>query len=236
MSATRNSRPQVFCWSDHACRFLNGLRRMSNGMLHRFSVVSYVTGQLSNCRAKTDVCFSGIPMNSLCQSFRRLPLFFFFFYIFLSFSFHFPFAGQHEPQASQNSGRGGPGKLPPQLQAGKTPKTNVKNAKIRQAKQRIRHFLPLKEQIERGLPHIAPRWLLLILLLRNPKVFRRRCPTDFFHLRAGISPRSLWTACSWPAGSRRSGTLNIERRNTKNSSRGCPRMSRMYRKKSDTLW
>lgn len=79
-----------------------------------------------NCRAKTDVCFSGIPMNSLCQSFRRLPLFFFFFYIFLSFSFHFPFAGQHEPQASQNSGRGGPGKLPPQLQAGKTPKTNVK--------------------------------------------------------------------------------------------------------------
>ena len=28
-------------WAD---RFLNGLRRMSNGMLHRFSVVSYATG------------------------------------------------------------------------------------------------------------------------------------------------------------------------------------------------
>jgi len=45
--------------SPNFTRFLNGLRRMSNGMLHRFSVVSY---------------------------------------------------------ASQNSGRGGPGKLPPQLQ------------------------------------------------------------------------------------------------------------------------
>lgn len=27
----------------HACRFLNGLRRMSNGMLHRFSIVSYAS-------------------------------------------------------------------------------------------------------------------------------------------------------------------------------------------------
>ena len=192
-----------------------------------------------NCRAKTDVCFSGIPMNSLCQSFRRLPLFFFFFYIFLSFSFHFPFIFLSLDSMSLRLVKtvvaAGLGSCLHNCRQGKHRKQMSKRQDT--PGQTKNSSLPASRRADRaGIAPYCPQVTSFDPVATKPKGFPSQVSTDFFHLRAGISPRSLWTACSWPAGSRRSGTLNIERRNTKNSSRGCPRMSRMYRKKSDTLW
>jgi hypothetical protein len=209
MSATRNSRSQVFCWSDRTRRFLNGLRRMSNGMLHRFSVVSYVTGQLSIVALKLMFAleFLWIPFVNLFEGFLSFSSFSIFFlhvpFIFLSLDsmslrlvrtvvaaglgsyLHNCRQGNHRKQMSKRQDTPG--------------QTNNSS-------------LPASQRADRA-RKIAPGWLLLILLLRNPEVFRRRLVSaDFSLTDLGYLPGACGPHAAGPpgAGGLERWTLNEE--------------------------
>ena len=100
--------------------------------------------------------FQWIPFVDLFKDFLSCSV-----SIFSFIFFHIRFAGQHEPQASQNSGRGGPGKLPPQLQARKTPK-RISNRQDTPS-QTKNSPLPASDRADSA--GIAPGWPFLILLL-----------------------------------------------------------------------